>query len=65
MKPFILCLLTIAITPVLQAQTVTLQFAGTTKNKQYEVVIDGASYRSAEAVGNGKNKMLTICFPVP
>jgi DNA-binding transcriptional regulator YbjK len=60
MKPLFLCLLASAIASLLQAQTVTLQFAGITKNRQYEVVIDSASYFSADAVGNGKSKMLTM-----
>ncbi|HYH16674.1 MAG TPA: hypothetical protein VD794_15695, partial [Flavisolibacter sp.] len=42
------------------AQTVTLQFAGTNKNRNYQVVIDGTTYNSAEAVVSGKNKMLTM-----
>lgn len=60
MKPLFLCLLASAIASLLQAQTVTLQFAGITKNRQYEVVVDSASYFTADAVGNGKNKMLTM-----
>lgn len=60
MKPLYLCLLGIVLASWLRAQTVTLQFIGANKSRQYEVIIDGASYLSADAVGDGKTKMLTM-----
>lgn len=60
MKQLFLGLLAIISASALWAQTVTLQFAGVNKNRNYQVVIDGTTYNSAEAVGSGKNKMLTM-----
>jgi hypothetical protein len=65
MKHLFFSLIATIITSLLGAQTVTLQFVGVNKNRNYQVVIDGTTYSSAEAVGNSKSKMVTMTNLLP
>ncbi len=47
----------------LLAQNVTLTFAGANKNRDYQVVIDGASYYSANSVSTNSNRAKVINVP--
>ncbi len=47
----------------LLAQNVTLTFAGANKNRDYQVVIDGASYYSANTVSTNSNRAKVINVP--
>jgi hypothetical protein len=47
----------------LLAQDVNITFAGVNKNKEYQVVIDGSSYYSANAVSTRSNKTKVINIP--
>lgn len=60
MKQLFAGLLATIVALPLWAQTVTLQFEGASKSRNYQVVIDGTTYNSAEAVANGQNKMMTM-----
>ena len=44
----------------LLAQNVNITFAGTNKNKNFQVVIDGASYYSASSVSSNGRQMISI-----
>ena len=47
----------------LLAQNVTLTFVGANKNRNYQVVIDGASYYSANSVSTNSNRTKVISVP--
>src|SRR5215216_5131558 len=44
----------------LLAQNVNISFAGANKNRNFQVVIDGTSYYSANSVNTNGRQMLTI-----
>ena len=60
MKQLLAGLLATVLALPLWGQTVTLQFEGTSKTRNYQVVIDETTYRSADAVVSGKKKMMTM-----
>ena len=62
MKTFITLLLSFLSLSLL-AQNVTITFAGANKNRNYQVVIDGISYYSANHVSTGNNARKVINIP--
>ena len=62
MKTLLMLLLNF-LTLSLLAQNVTLTFTGANKNRNYQVVIDGANYYSANSVSTNSNRTKVISVP--
>src|SRR5688500_4751498 len=60
MKQLFLGLVATLLATVAWSQTVTLQFAGANKNREFQVVLNVTTYYSANATGTGNNRRLTL-----